>query len=353
MRAALFAAVTPLVALPLASAPASADRAEIPVAEVPSEELCTPPDPVLAELSGLTVLGETIYATPDAGADESVVALNSDCSVAQRFTPPVDPYDVEDLAAGPDGRLWLGDTGDNTQSRPTVALISLDPATGAGELYRLTYPDGPRDAETLLVSADGEPVIITKALFGPSGVYRPVRERGLTELDSPGPTPLEKVGALALGPTETPGGPLPGASSTLITGGAVSADGTVAAVRTYTDVYLFHAPDRDIAAALAEGPDLRIPVPDEPQGEAVAFTASGDLLTASETGTQTGTVAAVQPPIRILRSVVDLFADESVAATPEVSTSAVVPLAVAASAAVVAVGAGRWWWRSRRSRGHR
>src|SRR5690606_6399673 len=149
---------------------------------------------------------------------------------------------------------------------------------------------------------------------------------------------------LALGPTETPGGPLPGASSTLITGGAVSADGTVAAVRTYTDVYLFHAPDRDIAAALAAGPDLRIPAPDEPQGEAVAFTSNGDLMTASETAAP-GTAAAVQrPPIRIWRGVTNLFEDEPAAARPDTSTSDVAVVASAAFAAAVVVGAGGWWW---------
>ena len=327
------AAGVPLLLAVVLAAPAGADDGQVPSAGAAPEVLCTPSDPALAELSGLAVLGGRLFATPDAGPDERIAELDSDCAVVQRFPSPVDPYDVEDMAAGwSDGRLWLADLGDNARNRQTVALVSLHPESGAGDLYRLRYPDGPQDAETLLLSADGEPVVVTKSLFGPSGIYRPAGARTVTELESPGPTDLERVGTLALGPTETAGGPIPGASSSMITGGAVSEDGTVAAVRTYTDVYLFHAPDRDIVAALLSGPDLRIAVPGEPQGEAIAFTADGDLLTASEVDSATGE----QPPVRIVRGVTDLFvADSPEDAGDEELSTAVLPVVGAVAAAVV------------------
>ncbi|MEU5840461.1 hypothetical protein [Rhodococcus sp. NPDC047139] len=333
-RAVLLAAVAAFVPV----SPAAADETEIPVADVPAETLCTPGDPALAELSGLVSLGSRLFATPDAGEDERIVELAEDCSVLQRIASPVDPYDVEDLAAGPDGRLWLGDVGDNSRARETIALISLDPDTGQGELHRLTYPDGPRDAEAVLVSATGEPVIVTKALFGASNVYRPARGLTIGELPSPGPASLEKVGSLVLGPSETPGGPIPGASSTLITGGALSADGTVAAVRTYTDVYLFHVPDGDLAAALVAGPRFRIPVPDTPQGEAVAFTAAGDLLTASERGAAGGGAPGENPPILIHRGVTDLFGADDAGAADEMSSAAPALAVIGVTAGVVAIG---------------
>ena len=78
------------------------------------------------------------------------------CAVVESRTAKVDPYDAEDLAVGPDGSLWVGDTGDNEQRRSTVALIVV-PARGEPELHRLTYPDGPHDAEALLVDARGVP----------------------------------------------------------------------------------------------------------------------------------------------------------------------------------------------------
>jgi len=332
---------------------------DVAVADVVPEPLCTPADPVLDELSGLAVLGGRLFATPDAGDDESVVELDSECAVVQRFPSPVDPYDVEDLAAGPDGRLWLADFGDNTAVRQTIALISLDPEDGSGELHRLTYPDRAHDAEAVLVGADGVPVIVTKSLFGASGIYRPVRGRTIADLGSPGPTALEKVGSLTLGPTDTPGGPIPGGSSTLITGGAVSVDGTVAAVRTYTDVHLFRVSDGDLAGALVSGPDLRIPVPGEPQGEAVAFTEHGDLLTGSETVTVDATT--VRPPITMWPGVTALLDDRAILDDPKTGTvdeeagtgDATVPAVVVTAGIIVAAAAGFAGWRGFRRRDRR
>ncbi len=96
---------------------------------------------------------------------------------------------------------------------------------------------------------DGVPLIVTKEVLVANGVYRPAGGVSVDGLASPGPTALERVGELRIGPTTTPGGPVPVGGSTLVTGGAVSADGTVAALRTYTDVYLFSAPDGDLARA--------------------------------------------------------------------------------------------------------
>ncbi|WFR71472.1 hypothetical protein P9209_21400 [Prescottella defluvii] len=80
---------------------------------------------------------------------------------------------------------------------------------------------------------------------------------------------------MRLGPAHTPGGPVPVGGSTLVTGGAVSADGTVAALRTYTDVYLYSAPDGNLVRALTTTTPVRVALPNQPQGEAIAFTPDG------------------------------------------------------------------------------
>jgi len=189
----------------------------------------------------------------------------------------------------------------------------MTPSDGQGELYRLVYPDGPHDAETLLIEPGGRPVIITKDATGMSGIYVPEGDRSVSELASPGPTPLEKVGELAFTPTTTPGGPPIIVGSILATGGAVSIDGSVAAVRTYNDVYLFPIEDGDVVEALT-GEPVVVAVPDQRQGEALAFDADGNLLLASEAA------GGPMPPILVLEDATSLVRSDS-AAVGEPNTS--------------------------------
>ena len=252
----------------LSAAPAAADPVPTPV--------CTITDPRLAELSGMVADDQHWYAINDGGKSAKVYVLGKDCQVQDTITGDVDPYDVEDLARGADGTFWLSDTGDNDEDRDTIALISLTPAGETG-IHRLTYPDGKHDAEALLLDGAGVPYVITKNPLGTADVFRPAGP-----LASPGPTPLEKVVTVRLTSTDTPGGPVPGfVGSVTVTGAAASPDGTAIALRTYTDAYLFPTRDGDVAAALAAKP-VRVPLPDEAQGEAIAFQPDGSLLSATE-----------------------------------------------------------------------
>nr|WP_116042383.1 hypothetical protein [Amycolatopsis palatopharyngis] len=275
--------------------------------DVPAPEtLCSISDERLAELSGLAADDEHWYAVSDGGTRIQVFVLNRDCSVERTITDPIDPYDVEDMARAGDGTLWLADTGDNRKRRDTVALHEVRPDGGA-TLYRLTYPDGPHDAEALLLDPAGVPYVITKNVLGTSEVYRPAGP-----LTSPGPTPLENVGSLRFESTDTKGGPVGGTGSVLVTGGAVSADGTVVALRTYTDAYLYRVPGGDIAAAL-QGAPVRVPLPGENQGEAIAFEPGGTLLSAGEGTAQ---------PVRAVPGATGLVPQGENGSAPEGDTAA-------------------------------
>ncbi|ACU35386.1 hypothetical protein [Actinosynnema mirum] len=241
-------------------------------------DVCRVTDPRLAELSGLASDGRRWYALNDDDGVLQVQVLGRDCSVVGTISGATDPYDAEDLALAPDGTLWVSDTGDNARSRSTVALHALS-RDGTTRLYRLTYPDGPHDAEALLLDAAGVPHVVTKEALGQALVYRPVGA-----LDEAAPTPLEQVAALSLPSTDTPGGPRESRLVTrLVTGGAMSRDGSVAALRTYTEAYLYPVADGDLVAALGREP-VRVPLPGEAQGEAIAFEPDGALLSASEFG---------------------------------------------------------------------
>lgn len=237
--------------------------------------VCTVRDERLSELSGLAADASQWYAVADGGSSLRVYVLDRSCAVRKVITGGIDPYDVEDLALANDGTLWLADTGDNSAKRDTVAVHMLRP-DGTAQLHRLTYPDGTHDAEALLLGPSGVPHIVTKNVLGTAKVYRPK-----TALRSPGPTPLVKVAEVSIPSSDTPGGPVGSASSALVTGGAVNIDGSVIALRTYTDAYLYPAPDGHLVEALQREP-VRIPLPNEPQGEAIAFTPDGTLLSGGE-----------------------------------------------------------------------
>lgn len=195
-----------------------------------------------------------------------------------------DPRDIEDLAFR-QNTVWFADVGDNGAARANVALISVsyDPAATQArppvpEVFRLGYPDGPRDAEALLLAPDGTPYIVTKDVLGRSSVYRPA-----APLDRSAEVALEKVADVEFAMTGTPGGPLGRAGQLLVTGGAVSADGSRIALRTYTDAHVWPLVGSDVVGALRADPVAVVALPDAPQGEAISFAAdSRSLLVGSE-----------------------------------------------------------------------
>jgi hypothetical protein len=238
--------------------------------------LCRITDPRLPELSGLVVLGDRMVAMNDGGDQLTVYVLDATCQVVDVRTAPVDPYDPEDMAVGADGTVWLADTGDNRVDRPTVAMLALRP-DGTSGVYRMTYPDGPHDAESLLLAPDGTPYIVTKEVLGSSGVYRPV-----APLVDGATVALLRVGAVNFTLTGTPGGPVGRAGQLMATGGAVSRDGLLLALRTYTDAYVWPLSGSDVTGALS-GTPVRIALPEAPQGEAISFAADDrDLVVGGE-----------------------------------------------------------------------
>ena len=254
---------------------------------------CQVTDPRLTELSGLVVIGDRMLAMSDGGDQVAVYLLDQRCRIVEVHTAPVDPYDPEDLAVAGDRTVWLADVGDNRRSRATVALIALHPDGSTG-VYRMTYPDGPHDAEALLLAPDGTPYVVTKDPFGVGVVYRPV-----TAPVAGGSVRLGKVATVRLHPTGTPGGPVGTAGQLMITGGAISADGHRLALRTYTDAYIWPLAGSDVVAALATAPQ-RIALPSSPQGEAISFSADNrQLVVASEQLPSAVTVVPIPAPPQV------------------------------------------------------
>jgi hypothetical protein len=239
--------------------------------------VCRITDDRLVELSGL-VATRSGYVVVNDGSDDAdrrrIFFLDRRCKVVRTVAYPSRPRDTEDLAQAADGTLWVGDIGDNSDTRATIALWRLAPGARTPRLFRLSYPDGAQDAEALLLPPGGPPMVVTKSagtVYVPDGPLR----AGAT-------TPLRRAGAVRLPMTGT-SNPFSLPGRLFITGGAVSPDGRRAVLRTYADAFEFDVPDGDLVRAVTSGIPRVIPLPDEPQGESVAYTVDGSaLLTVSE-----------------------------------------------------------------------
>ena len=133
------------------------------------------------------------------------------------------------------------------------------------ERFDCQYPDGPRDAETLLVDpVEGIPYIVSKEAAGSTAAYRfpGTPEQGETAT-------LEKLTVLA--------------NRASLTGGDVSPDVTRIILRGYAAAYDYPLPDGGSFADMFSEIPCTISLTLEPQGEALAVGPSGlEVYTASE-----------------------------------------------------------------------
>ena len=221
-------------------------------------------DPEINESSGLAVSARhpgLLWTHNDGGSVARLLGVDASGRTVARVTlAGIDPYDPEALAPGRVGGrpgLYLGDIGDNLEERPDVSVFAvreprrLGDATATATWYRFTYPDGPHDAEALLVGPNGRLLIATKG-FADAGLYRaPAR----LVSEAAGTNELTRI-------ADVP---------PLVTDGAYLPDGRFA-LRTYSAVHVYDRPGHQVAVA-----DL----PPQPQGESLA--ADGDhLLVGSE-----------------------------------------------------------------------
>lgn len=136
-------------------------------------------DPAIDESSGLVDLGDVMVTTNDSGDEAVLYVVDSRTGRTVGHTRyGGDVSDVEALAPGRAGRVWVGDIGDNRAQRPFVTVYDVPVGRGertvAAASYRLAYPKGPRDAESLFVHG-GRLHVISKGVFGGQVFRAPAR----------------------------------------------------------------------------------------------------------------------------------------------------------------------------------
>jgi hypothetical protein len=253
----------------------------------------------LRELSGIAASRcnpGVLYVHNDSGDAPRVYAINEKARVLGSCTiRGATARDWEDIAVGPGPEpnqscVYIGDIGDNAAKRPEVIVYRVpEPridatvpfgsiTTGPADALRLTYPDGPRDTETLLVDPLTRDIYIIskRTLF--SKVYRAAFPQATAE-----PTRMQQVTTLPWG---------------FATGGDVSPDGRRVIVRSLYNASLWERPAGAPLWHAFSGKPTPLPLADEPQGEAICFDRQGaGYFTISEGRNPTLYCFAPAPPL--------------------------------------------------------
>jgi hypothetical protein len=264
------------------AAPVASDVAPSPRPAPTGAVVCTVDDPRATGLSGLVATPDGYVSVVDSQWDQSqvvIVYLDQACHVTRTERYPTPARDPEDLALAPDGTLWSADIGDSNADRQSVALWRIPPDGSAPVIYRLTYPDGPHDAAALLFAAEGSPIIVTKELGLVSHLYQAQRP---LEPDTAAGVPMREVGDFRPFVTAAPTD-LMRLAQVMVTGAATSPDRKRVALRTYTTAYEWDVPDGDVVKAVTTSTPRITDLPNEPQGESIAYTLDGQqFLTCSD-----------------------------------------------------------------------
>lgn len=245
-----------------------------PTGEVQARVAFRYTDRDITESSGLVARDGLMFTVNDSGDDPVVYVVEPDSGGTVGVTTYSEDNvsDVEALAPGRPGTLWVGDIGDNNRDRQRIDVYRVPIARPTGDReveagrFGLAYPDGPHDAEALLVHpVTGRVYVVSKAITG-GVVYAAPRSLHAETVNR-----LAAVGAV------------PG----LVTDGAFFPDGRHVLLRSYGGAAVFTFPGlRQVG---------RFELPAQEQGEAVAIDESSRVYVGTE-GVYTEVLQILLPP---------------------------------------------------------
>lgn len=249
----------------------------MPSSQASGEQVFRFQDPAIVESSGLVVQDGLFVTMNDSGDRGRVFTVDPATGRTVGVTQWADsPTDVEALAPGGNGAVWVGDIGDNTSRRDSVCIARVPVGRGDRTVhppcYELTYPDGARDAETLVRNpATGRLYVVDKDVFHGT-LYAVPRHLSANHANR-----LVPVGSV-LG---------------LATDGSFFPDGRHLVLRDYVGAIVYSFPSLQ--------PVARLPLPIQQQGEGISVAADGRVYVSSEGQSQS--VLRVPLPDAVRRQV--------------------------------------------------
>lgn len=245
----------------LPAAPSTADGPRV---------LCRMSDSRLTEISGLAAsvrFPGVVWVHNDSGDTARVFAVDVATCVVRAVVSlaGVSAVDFEAISMGRDSagepELWVGDVGDNARVRKDVKLyrflepLSLVDQSVSVQTVTVTWSDGPRDCESLMVEplAGGRVFLVSKESTG--GVYQLQGD-------------FRGAGSGWTGPRVS-------STRSSASDGAIAPDGSRTVVRFYDNATMF--------MGVPGSTPRNFSLPSQPQGEAITFSPDGrHLYIASE-----------------------------------------------------------------------
>lgn len=236
----------------------------------------------ITEASGIVASRQNpgvLWTENDSGFGGSVFALSTNGALLARYyVPNAFGGNYEDIAIGPGPDpehqyIYLGDIGDDFLGRfsirvfrfpePAIYLYQSNappilPAIAAQQI-ELRYPDGPFDAEALMIDPLTGDLFIATKQTNSARLYRATR----AELDSGGPVVMSFIREMSF------------SGFRLVSAGDISADGRLIAMRRTGRAWIWNrALTQTVGDALAAN-GATAPVAEEENGEAIGFHATG------------------------------------------------------------------------------
>jgi len=231
----------------------------------------------LLEISGVAasrINPGVLYIHDDSGNPNQVYLTNGNgANIGTLTLTPAGNRDWEDIAVGPGpapgvNYVYVGDIGDNGSKYPSVFVYRFpEPDLNSKTLpyvaditsvdvIELKYPDGPRNAETLMVDP------LTKDIYVAS------KESNLSQIFV-AKYPQSTTSATAMTPVVQ-------LYFNKATGGDISPDGTEILLRSNELIWYWKlSPGTSISQGLLTQPQIAPYANNEPQGEGIGFAADG------------------------------------------------------------------------------
>jgi hypothetical protein len=242
-------------------------------------------DPRMDETSGIAASATNpglYYAHNDSGDSSRFFAITPDGHLQAIYyyngnpSLPLGVLDCEDIAVGPGpdsgaSYVYMGDIGDNSAKRKDITIYRIKepvlhfPAPSAltdhlnAEPLVLHYPDGPRDAETLMIDPIDKLIYIVSKredsvhVYGTPLYFKPRDTATLTKY-----TNLYFSG-----------------TNKWITAGDISRAGDQILIKSYRKVYYWRRPTGEPVWKTVQHPPSILPYIVEPQGEGIGFNLEG------------------------------------------------------------------------------